>query len=732
MAEIDWSLIPNKDLEIIANTGSFEGVSNETLQYIAGESGSAWDAFTGNAQRGLTSSLRGLGIMQPDPEADLEAEQKSRMALETNPVAGWSGLIIGSILDPVTLPATVLKPLAIGGKVATAALRGSAVGAFGGAIEPTYETMGDSRAMNIAGGVVLGGALGAGAAVLLRKFGIDVDPAKVTDENKAEVEAKVQAQVDALPEEQKQQLLLEWNGQFTPREPAFTMPTKPVEWNNELKSLETVETVPSTVDLNMPAQVKKQIQINKINTEFADDLDHALWQVSTSKGVPKQTATTWLMEKTGMNQRQVEVLAEQAKRELARKVAGLKPDGGKLKFTSPSMTSSVIKSRIAPDRIVREPYQPKRIDIKDGLDPEDIEKLRLTGVIVTRLPNGSIQFRDAFNSAHFLTSAELKHRMNAVGIDLDVPGYRQKIKAAQAVPKEELNKILKEAPTEQEANFFREASDVGKADIPLPPEVRAADELLSAIDAGGIPLNPKKLNNIARDLGLDVSAKAKPEETISRIRGAVERAKSSSRAEPADIGTPKAYGSVGSAGVDPKTYLTEDLMPKTYNDIIKGGEARDRVLLRMLENDDPRLAIPKDIDPRVMGKGTLLATKQKARATLQKILDDYGNFPAFMIARKGEARGMSDDETAAFRWFYADAMANRARIFDDLVEMRNRGDSFDSPRGAELARDLTYYEGVDMFWKNEGTKISRALNARKIIYQYGSKLKTIFPGTNCL
>ena len=58
MAEIDYSLIPVKDLEIMA-TGTLEGVSIPTLEYLSGEGGSSWDAFTSNIKRGFTSSLRG-------------------------------------------------------------------------------------------------------------------------------------------------------------------------------------------------------------------------------------------------------------------------------------------------------------------------------------------------------------------------------------------------------------------------------------------------------------------------------------------------------------------------------------------------------------------------------------------------------------------------------------------------------------------------------------------------
>ena len=51
-----------------------------------------------------------------------------------------------------------------------------------------------------------------------------------------------------------------------------------------------------------------------------------------------------------------------------------------------------------------------------------------------------------------------------------------------------------------------------------PPEVANAKQLLKAIDRGGIPLNPIKINQIARNLGLEVSTSALMGETIERIR----------------------------------------------------------------------------------------------------------------------------------------------------------------------------------------------------------------------
>lgn len=55
-------------------------------------------------------------------------------------------------------------------------------------------------------------------------------------------------------------------------------------------------------------------------------------------------------------------------------------------------------------------------------------------------------------------------------------------------------------------------------------EMTQARQLVAAVDRGGIPLNPAKVNAIARNLGLEVSRKAPVEETVERIRQAVARA----------------------------------------------------------------------------------------------------------------------------------------------------------------------------------------------------------------
>lgn len=53
------------------------------------------------------------------------------------------------------------------------------------------------------------------------------------------------------------------------------------------------------------------------------------------------------------------------------------------------------------------------------------------------------------------------------------------------------------------------------------PEVAAAKQLIKSIDRGGIPLNPMKVNHIARQLNLEVSKSAPMSQTIERIRDAI-------------------------------------------------------------------------------------------------------------------------------------------------------------------------------------------------------------------
>lgn len=56
-----------------------------------------------------------------------------------------------------------------------------------------------------------------------------------------------------------------------------------------------------------------------------------------------------------------------------------------------------------------------------------------------------------------------------------------------------------------------------------PSSVQRAQDLVAAVDAGGLPLIPARVNDIARQLGLEVSVDAQMSETIERIRRSLEQ-----------------------------------------------------------------------------------------------------------------------------------------------------------------------------------------------------------------
>ncbi len=53
--------------------------------------------------------------------------------------------------------------------------------------------------------------------------------------------------------------------------------------------------------------------------------------------------------------------------------------------------------------------------------------------------------------------------------------------------------------------------------------IEQARKLIEAVDRGGIPLNPAKVNAIARSFGLEVSRRAPIDQTIERFRACLLR-----------------------------------------------------------------------------------------------------------------------------------------------------------------------------------------------------------------
>ena len=154
-----------------------EDMANAIVEAEAqfGEQYGATESFATNLTRSGSSSVRGignwLGTNQSPSELrdDRIEEHKSRIMMSQNPKSSITGMLLGGFIDPVTLPALVLKPLTFASKALTYGTRGMALGAFGGALEPVYDQYGDSRTVNVIGSTVIGGLLGGGIGKLLTK-----------------------------------------------------------------------------------------------------------------------------------------------------------------------------------------------------------------------------------------------------------------------------------------------------------------------------------------------------------------------------------------------------------------------------------------------------------------------------------------------------------------------------------------------------------------------------------
>ena len=422
MAKVNWDLLSYEDLK--ADTeGRYDDMSEDALRYVTGEGWGTGEALLSNMSQGITSSLRGLAGMLPendfitiDEKADLENERRARMMLETNPIAGWAGLISGSILDPVTLPATVLKPLSW-------ALKGALGGATGGALDPTYSEFGDSKVMNILAGAGLGAGLGYGLGKLFGRFGKageaekdaakilnSEDPLKAVDETVSAdgVAAKLETETPAAPK-------IPENATFNP----------------QTKQFEVEEEVLPTVNFNLPRTLSgAKPRFNQFTPVFSNDLDKALYIIG--KGATKSAShaayVDWVKGVTGLSDAEVSALARTTRDELVKKLGAGEVSGDKIAVDASSTSARIIETASAPKKVAKA-IKPE-VTIKDGLDEEDLNLLARAGVKVVTNKDGTINFRDTSKpNQPFISNGEFMDRMEAAGIAIDLPAYRARTKA---------------------------------------------------------------------------------------------------------------------------------------------------------------------------------------------------------------------------------------------------------------------------------------------------------------
>jgi hypothetical protein len=675
MATVNLDLLTEEDYKAFQEK-RYADLSDDAKRYLSGQGFGSAETFIEEAGRGFSSSLRGLAGMLPendfisvDQEADLEQERRSRMMLETNPVAGWAGLLVGSAADPVTLPAAILKPLSMGGAVTTGALRGAAGGTLGGALDPVYEEFGDSRVLNVVAGAGLGAGLGGLVGKLLGRGGTKAeadaakivespDPVKSVDDVMATEESSVvKAMEPTIPEA----------ATFNPASGKF----------------EVMEEVTPTVNLALPRQLSgAKPRFNKFETQFENDLDKAFYIVGNpaSKSAQHDAYVDWIKVATGLDDAEVKAAAKAARSELARKLGSAPAEGNKLIITEPSSVAQSITTKVTAPQQVAKPVTPT-VTIKDGLDENDLSLLKRAGVNVTVGRNGTVVVQDLLAANRpIMNNGEFLRRMEAAGIGIDLPAYRQRTRA------------------DVQARQAQEAGAMGRGAGDQPQVTPESQQFWSGIP----PVN-------------------KEQWTAGRAQ-----------MEGLQTGAPREGDAAGATRARPASVYSEQLAPGL-------SEMSPTELVARATSISPEEVI-KMIPPSERAKleakhPTGLAEYiSQGQKRLKEILKDNNNIVEWMLAKSRAKRPMSDEEVGAFTPFYHQAMAAREQTLAKASEFRKAGGSFESAEGMKITQDLMYYTGIALFKKNEGSKAGRALNAFRLISEKarkGQNLNNIFPGVVC-
>ena len=692
MAKVNLDLLTEEDYQAFQEK-RYVDLSEDAKRYLSGEGFGSGATFIEEAGRGFSSSLRGLAGMLPendfisvDQEVDLDQERRSRMMLETNPVAGWTGLLVGSAADPVTLPAAILKPLTVGGKVLTGALRGSAGGALGGALDPVYEEFGDSKALNVVAGAGLGAGLGALVGKLLGKnqpSKVEADATKIIDSPDA---ARAVDDVSVTEESSVAKVM----------EPAIP---EAATFNPTSGKFEVSEEVIPTVNLALPRQLSgAKPRFNKFETQFENDLDKAFYIVgnSASKSAQHDAYVDWIKVTTGLDDVEVKAAAKAARSELARKLGSAPVEGNKLVIAEPSSIAQTITTRATAPKQVAKPVTPT-VTVKDGLDETDLALLRRAGVNVTIGRNGTVVVQDLLASGRpMMSNATFLQRMEAAGIGIDLPAYRQRTKAdvqvKQAQEAEAMGRGAGDQPqiTNESQQFWSGQQPVNKEQWTTPPVQRA-------------------------------------EQTPP-----VERAGQPQQMEGLQTGAPREGDAAGATRVRPASIYNEQLAPGLVDMsptelVARASSISPEEIMKMM----PPSVRAAEEAKHPTGLAEYLSAGQKR---LKRILADNNNIVEWMISKSRAKRGMSEEEVGAFAPFYHQSMAAREQTLVKAAQFRKEGGSFESTEGMKLTQDLMYYTGIALFKKNEGSKAGRALNAYRLISEKarkGQNLNNIFPGVVC-
>lgn len=404
----DLNLLTVEDKKAL-DEGRYQDISNEGIQYLTGDY-STGEILQTQAGRAFGSTARGLIGMLPENDflsinkpLDLQQELVSRQMYDVAPATSFLGTAAGSVADPFFVPAGALAPLP--GMVA----KGAAAGAIGGAIEPVYPEFGDSRALNVAAGTVLGGALGGVGKLFTRKpqEGIQAGEAAAA---KMDIEEAASPEVTA-------KVLQEEHPDVSVASPVITkegkVETPNLRWNEAAQRVDEVVVTQPKIDFTLPPALEKgKPKFLQQDMSFESGLDKAFYVVGgKGKSAAHDSYLTWLTKVTGKSEKEVTALAQKARKEIVDN-AKLATAEGNLITQPITKTASDLQATLSKPRVSFKPYEPPAGAVRatSVLDETELALLKQLGFE----PAGT-GFKNT-KTKKFASAADVNARLDALGI----------------------------------------------------------------------------------------------------------------------------------------------------------------------------------------------------------------------------------------------------------------------------------------------------------------------------
>ena len=224
------------------------------------------DSFSRQFGKEVTSTGRGLYEMATGERTTTARDDfLAEVALEKDPWRAYTGMAVGALLDPVTLPAAFLKVLKLG-RVGASTL----AGAFGGGAGAVREEYGEDRLTNAAFGAGAGAVLGAGVEVLMRRFGVN----SVEELQKLAEDPEKAAEMQRLLEDESEALTrMGEKGRARDAQAADIEAIRNVSEDPEVIAIRQgidAEQAAKTADVEAIRQVGKDAELERINNVAED------------------------------------------------------------------------------------------------------------------------------------------------------------------------------------------------------------------------------------------------------------------------------------------------------------------------------------------------------------------------------------------------------------------------------------------------------------------------------